>query len=186
MGELNMNYGDYLCNSLAIMLMSGMSHYYVEFEYDEKENPNYDKIYDKERSALIDRLMQEAFDQCVKDYEIFAISDEKLDDLDDFCNQMVDAEYDKIVEQAENELRSLDIKRYIITLFDITTKDKYTDVLLECYYNDVDNYGHVDRYDITEFNMGSDLSHEEDHYHFRYRNKYWETLYHGPELDVFL
>ena len=181
-----MNYGDYLCNSLAVMLMNGMSQYYVKFGYDEKENPHYDKVYDKERSALIDRLMQETYDQCIKDYEMFTEFNEQTDDLDDFCNRMVDAEYDKIVEQAENELRSLGIKKYFIYAFDIITKDKYADVFLNFYYHQIDDYGRVYSYDITKFIMKSDFSKKEDYHHFQYWNEYWVSSYHGPELDVFL
>ena len=181
-----MNHEDYLCNSLAVMLMSGMSNRIVEFSYDEKENERYNKVYDRERSNRINRLMQEAFDQCIKDYEIFAMSDEKLDDLDEFCNQMVDSDYDNIVEQAEKEVRALGIKKYFITAFDITAKNEYADVWLNFYYRDIDDYGHVDRYDITHFNMGSKSSHEEYHSHFRYQNEYWQFFYHGPELEVFL
>ena len=181
-----MNHEDYLCNSLAVMLMSGMSNRIVEFRYDEKENTNYDKVYNRERSNRINRLMQEAFDQCIKDYEIFAMSDEKLDDLDEFCNRMVDSDYDNIVEQAEIEVRGLGIKKYFIDIFDITTKDKYADVYLEFVYHKIDDYGYVDRYNLTKFNMNSELSDREARYHFRYWNEYWQSYYHGPELEVFL
>ena len=181
-----MNHEDYLCNSLAVMLMNGMSNHIVKFSYDEKENTNYDKVYDRERSNRINRLMQEAFDQCIKDYEIFAMSDEKLDDLDEFCNRMVDSDYDNIVEQAEKEVRALGIKRYFINAFDIIAKDKYTHVYLEFYYHDIDDYWNVDRYDITRFNMNSEFSDQGDYNHFWYWNEYWQLSYHGPELKVFL
>jgi hypothetical protein len=181
-----MNYKDYLCNSIAVMLMNSMSQYSIEFEYDEEENPNYDRVYNQEKSDRIDRLAEEAFNQCVKDYEMFAESNEQTNDVYEFCNQMVYEQYDEIVEQAENEIRALGIKSYFINEYDIKTADQYAVQLLKISYHNVDDYGYVDRYYISQFSMNSGPSDEEGYDHIVYWNNLWSSSYNAHKLKVFL
>ena len=182
-----MNFQDYLCNSWAVMLISGMTDNRIRVEYGEEENPHYQEIYNEEKETRIDKLWDQEYRQCVKDQmEEQGLNEETLD-IQELCRGVTDDQIEELTEEVEKELKNtLDIKKTYIEYYDIKMYGLDSFVELLIYYHDVDYYGQVDKYVITTLLMDSNMHKDESYDHFSYENTYWSLQYHGPVVAIFL
>jgi hypothetical protein len=185
-----MNSHDYLCNSWAVMLMCGTTDRSVRIEAQEQENSHYRKEYDKEKEYRVNRLWEQEVRDCIKDRMEEEGKDEVTVEMDEGCSMIANENYEEMVQQVESELNNLpDIEGYrktYIEYYYINMHGSDSTVRLTLYYHEVDEYGQVDKYEITDFVM--DYNKHEDLFwdHFSYDNRYWIHGFQGPTLQVFL
>jgi len=182
-----MNFQDYLCNSWVVMLISGMTDNRIRVEYGEEENPHYQEIYNEEKETRINKLWQQEFQQCIKDQMEERGLDEETLEIQEFCSNITNDEYEELAQEVDDELKNLtDIKKTFIEYYEIRMFGLDSDVMLVMYYHNVDYYGHVDKYIITGLMMNCNMHEDTSYDHFSYENPYWSLQYHGPVVAIFL